>query len=61
MLFERFLQTVNMAARMESTGSKNRIHVSKETAALLTSDGKGHWIRSRDEIVHAKGKGDIQV
>ena len=55
------LQTVNVAARMESTGIKNMIHISKETADLLIGSGRGHWVTPRAESVHAKGKGQLQT
>jgi class 3 adenylate cyclase len=35
-------QTVNTAARMESSGEPNRIHVSKKTAELIQQAGKGY-------------------
>jgi Adenylate and Guanylate cyclase catalytic domain len=59
--FQLFGDTVNYASRMESTGSPNKIHASPETAKLLVDAGKGHWVRPRDSLVHAKGKGSIQT
>jgi hypothetical protein len=53
-------QTVNTAARMESTGARNRIHCSQETADLLEQAGK-QWTRKREDLVCAKGKGDLQT
>jgi Adenylate and Guanylate cyclase catalytic domain len=53
-------QTVNKAARMESTGVRNRIHCSHTTATLLESAGKS-WTKLRDDLVHAKGKGELQT
>jgi Adenylate and Guanylate cyclase catalytic domain len=55
-----FVQTVNTAARMESTGARNQIHCSQATATLLESAGKS-WTTHRDDLVHAKGKGDLQT
>ena len=46
---------------MESTGQKNRIHVSEETAELLRNAGKGHWVYARQELVQAKGKGTMRT
>ena len=46
---------------MESTGEKNMIQVSQDTADLLTSAGKGHWLVARDNPVSAKGKGLVQT
>jgi hypothetical protein len=37
------------------------IQVSQQTADLIVSAGKGHWLRKRDELVHAKGKGELQT
>ena len=49
--------TMNMAARMESTGLKNCIHISGETAELLKAAGKESWIEERKETIDVKGKG----
>ena len=46
---------------MESTGVRNRIHVSQETVELLSSAGKGHWCIPRKDSVFAKGKGELQT
>jgi hypothetical protein len=52
---------VNTAARMESTGLKNRIHCSKETAELLVQQGKRKWLEAREDKVIAKGKGELST
>jgi Adenylate and Guanylate cyclase catalytic domain len=52
---------VNTAARMESTGMRDRIQVSQATADALTEAGKGHWLVKRDTLVVAKGKGEMQT
>ncbi len=59
--FQLFGDTVNTTARVESTGMRNKIHISHETAELLAESGKGHWITSREEKVVAKGKGEMQT
>jgi len=59
--FQLFGDTVNTAARMESNGVRNRIHVSQATANLLKAAGKEHWITARDDIIEAKGKGQMQT
>ena len=59
--FQLFGDTVNTAARMESTGVTNRIQVSKETADLIIAGGKEHWIKPRTNKVFAKGKGELQT
>ena len=59
--FQLFGDTVNTAARMEENGVRNRIHVSQETANLLIVAGKKNWIKSREELVAIKGKGDMQT
>jgi len=46
---------------MESTGIRNRIQISQSTAELLEQDGRDHWFHKRDDIVQAKGKGQVQT
>mmetsp|Transcript_31229 Transcript_31229/g.73559 ORF Transcript_31229/g.73559 Transcript_31229/m.73559 type:complete len:1201 (+) Transcript_31229:149-3751(+) len=55
--FQLFGDTVNTAARMESTGRVNKIQISQATADLLTKAKKAHWLQARNEKVEAKGKG----
>ena len=59
--FQLFGDTVNTASRMESNGQRNRIQASQATADLLIAAGKGHWVRPREELVQAKGKGKMQT
>jgi hypothetical protein len=59
--FQLFGDTMNTAARMESTGMSNRIQMSQETTDLLSAAGKSTWLRARQEKVNAKGKGELQT
>jgi class 3 adenylate cyclase len=59
--FQLFGDTVNTAARMESTGEKDRIQVSQSTADNLIAAGRGRWVTPRDKMVQAKGKGELQT
>jgi class 3 adenylate cyclase len=59
--FQLFGDTVNKAARVETTGQRHRIHISSETADLLIENGKVSWVRKRPEKVNTKGKGDMQT
>lgn len=59
--FQLFGDTMNTAARMESSGLKDKIHISQETADLLIASGKNHWVTPRAEIIEAKGKGKMQT
>ena len=45
------------ASRIESTGMKDRVHLSVETAELIIASGKANWITPREDKVYAKGKG----
>ena len=59
--FQLFGDTVNTASRMESTGEKSRVQLSSTTASILRENGKGHWLRPREDLVEAKGKGKLQT
>jgi hypothetical protein len=55
--FQLFGDTVNTAARMESTGNPDQVHLSQETVDLLLDAGKSHWVITREDMIIAKGKG----
>jgi len=59
--FQLFGDTVNTAARMESTGEPGRIQMSQDTADLLVHGGKEAWFTERPGGVIAKGKGKLQT
>lgn len=50
---------MNTASRMESTGRINRIQATESTAIEIRKHKKGHWLRSREDQVEAKGKGKL--
>ncbi|KAH9628643.1 hypothetical protein HF086_007848 [Spodoptera exigua] len=54
-----FGDTVNTAARMESSGEPQRIHVSHDTYLLLKQHG-GYHFKERG-IVNIKGKGEMRT
>ena len=53
----RFIVSQNTASRIEATGEGNRIHLSQEAADELKAANKGHWVKAREDKIHAKGKG----
>ena len=59
--FQLFGDTVNTAARMESTSKPGFIQVSQKTADYLVAKGKQQWLRPRSDLVNAKGKGVLQT
>jgi len=59
--FQLFGDTVNTAARMESTGVAGRIQVSHATAHYLEAQHKQHWLQRREDSVAAKGKGVLET
>ncbi|CAB9517167.1 natriuretic peptide receptor 2 [Seminavis robusta] len=59
--FQLFGDTMNTASRMESTGVKNKIQVSQDTADILVAKGYQKWLTPRKDPVQAKGKGTVQT
>jgi len=59
--FQLFGDTVNTAARMESSGQTGCIHVSSSTADALKKAGRHRWVRPRENTVLVKGKGHMQT
>eukprot|EP00797_Seminavis_robusta_P023348 Sro382_g131010.1 inhibited 3',5'-cyclic phosphodiesterase B (578) ;mRNA; r:20579-23566 len=57
--FQLFGDTMNQVNRIESSGQRDRIHCSKETAELLKEGGKESWIEKRHDVVHARGLGEL--
>ena len=55
--FQLFGDTMNTTARLESTGVRNKIQCSQETADLLQNAGYGKWLVQRSDEVDMKGKG----
>lgn len=52
---------MNVASRMESNGVKGRIQLSQATAGTLIAAGKSHWLIPREDLIIAKGKGQLQT
>jgi Adenylate and Guanylate cyclase catalytic domain len=60
--YQLFGDTVNTAARMESNGKRDRVHVSQQTADESKNAGKRSWFVPRsDKEVMVKGKGSLQT
>jgi class 3 adenylate cyclase len=59
--FQLFGDTVNTAARMESSGQGGRIHISEATAQALRLGGFHEWVSPCEEMVNPKGKGLMQT
>jgi class 3 adenylate cyclase len=59
--FQLFDDTVNTAARMESSGIKNKIQMTKSIYDLLVAAGKTTWVRPRETTIFVKGKGNMQT
>lgn len=58
--FQLFGDTMNVAARIESTGVPNSIHLSEDCANLIIASGKPSWVDKRSRKISVKGKGEIQ-
>jgi len=52
---------MNVASRMESTGSPGRIHLSQDAAQMLKAAGKEDWLVEREDVVSVKGKGAMNT
>ena len=60
-MFQLFGDTINTAARLETSGEGNRIHVSTYTADLIKEAGHPNWIQRREGSVQLKGKGSMET
>lgn len=54
--FQLFGDTMNTTARMEREGMADCIHMSDDTADLLTTSGYGHWVTPREDKIELKGR-----
>jgi class 3 adenylate cyclase len=59
--FQLFGDTMNTASRMKSTGRRSGIQMTQDTADLLIAAGKAKWIKSGENFVYAKGKGQMKT
>jgi class 3 adenylate cyclase len=59
--FQLFGETMNNATRMHTTGHRDKIHRSAETAELLSDAKRDSWVKPRENIIVAKGKGALQI
>jgi len=59
--FQLFGDTMNTAARIESNGQRDRIHLSEQTASELVKHGKESWVVPRQDVIEAKGKGKLKT
>eukprot|EP00980_Cylindrotheca_fusiformis_P009221 scaffold2004_cov101-Cylindrotheca_fusiformis.AAC.11 len=59
--FQLFGDTMNTAARMESSSEQSRIQISQVTADLLKEAGLASWTIPRTIKMFVKGKGDMQT
>eukprot|EP00980_Cylindrotheca_fusiformis_P003247 scaffold735_cov116-Cylindrotheca_fusiformis.AAC.17 len=59
--FQLFGDTMNTAARMESTSARSRIQISQSTANLLLASGLSAWVAPRKSRIFVKGKVEMQT
>lgn len=56
-----FGDTVNKASKMESSGRRDKIQVSEETAEILKASGLKNWLVPREDTVSIMGKGEMKT
>lgn len=59
--FQLFGDTMNIAAKMESSGTPTKVQISEQTAELLTNAGKNSWFIPREDLVTLKGQEDADA
>jgi class 3 adenylate cyclase len=59
--FQLFGDSMNTAARIDTSGVGGSIHLSQVTAELLISAGHSKWLLPRRDLVTAKGKGVMRT
>jgi len=59
--FQLFGDTVNTASRMETSSRAGCIHVSPSSAEALKKAGRDLWLKTRQDTVFVKGKGQMQT
>ena len=59
--FQLFGDTMNTAARIESSSLSGKIQLSSETAKFIIEGGKEQWIEKRPDPIFAKGKGTMET
>lgn len=52
---------MNTASRIETTGQRDRVHLSEHTVKYLKAAGRENWVVRREDAVQAKGKGLINT
>jgi class 3 adenylate cyclase len=57
--FQLFGDTMNVAARIESTGKRDHVHLSEATANEVIGAGKGKWLKRREDTIELKGIGEM--
>lgn len=50
-----------MTSRLENSGKAGKIHISLETAKLLSESGRSDWVHPRSDAVEAKGIGIMKT
>uniref|UniRef100_A0A7S4QHH6 Guanylate cyclase domain-containing protein n=1 Tax=Ditylum brightwellii TaxID=49249 RepID=A0A7S4QHH6_9STRA len=59
--FQLFGDTISTARQLESTGVRNKVQISQETAELLKTAGLINTLSPREEVISVTGKGQLQT
>ena len=59
--YQLFGDVVNTAGVILANSEAGKVHMSQETAALLTQAKKGRWVLEREDVIETEEKGEMRT